>query len=47
MTHKMLRVNKKLNHELVYYDSVYITFSDKVGKTDKNGVFMVGKTDKS
>ncbi len=43
----MLRVNKKLNHELVYYDSVYIILSKKVGKVDKNGVFMVGKADKN
>ena len=43
----LLSMSKKLNHELVYYDSVYITFRDEVGKTDKNGSLVVGKADKN
>ena len=36
-----------MNHELVYYDSVYITFRDEARKADKNGSLVVGKADKN
>ena len=43
----LLSMSKKLNHELVYYDSVYIIYIKKVGKADEIGVIMVGKVGKN